>query len=96
MFLIYCLDRPDSENLRAELRSAHIDYLEIHREKIALAGPTLGPAGEPNGMVLILDVAERHKAEVFLKNEPFVIGNLFRSSEIRPWRGAMGSWLQKR
>jgi uncharacterized protein YciI len=94
MFLIYCIDRPGCEALRAELRSAHIDYLERNSDLIALIGPTLDPAGKPEGMMLILDVAERHQAEAFLANEPFVVGNLFGSTEIRPWRAAMGRWLR--
>jgi hypothetical protein len=46
-------------------------------------------------MVVILNVAERAEAEAFLANEPFVVGDLFISAEIRPWRGAMGAWLPK-
>jgi uncharacterized protein YciI len=95
VYLIYCLDRANSEKLRAELRTAHIEYLESQRDKIALIGPTLNPVGNPDGMMLILDVVDRKAAEGFLANEPFVIGNLFVSSEIRPWRAAMGYWFEK-
>lgn len=92
MFLIYCLDRPNSEALRAELRAPHIAYLQRHEDKIALIGPTLNEDGQPNGMMLILDVKERHHAEAFLASEPFVVGKLFSSTEIRPWRAATGRW----
>lgn len=95
MFVIYCIDRPDSEKLRADLRTPHIEYLEREVDKIALIGPTLSEAGQPNGMVVILEVSERAEAEQFLANEPFVTGDLFVSTEIRPWRGAMGAWLPK-
>ena len=93
--MIYGIDRPNAEKLRAELRAAHIEYLESQRDKIALIGPTLNPAGNPDGMMLILDVVHRQAAEEFLAKEPFVIGNLFISSEIRPWRPAMGYWFEK-
>jgi uncharacterized protein YciI len=96
MFVIYCIDRPNSEKLRADLRTPHIEYLEREVDKIALIGPTLNAAGSPDGMVVILDVAERAEAEAFLAKEPFVVGDLFVSTEIRPWRGAMGAWLPKK
>lgn len=94
MFLIYCRDRPNSEALRAELRAPHIAYLERHQDKIALIGPTLNAAGQPDGMMLILDVDDRREAEAFLAGEPFVTGNLFGTTDIRPWRAAMGRWKQ--
>ena len=96
MFVLYCIDRPDAEKLRADLRTPHIKYLEGEVDKIALIGPTLSEAGEPNGMVVILNVAKRAEAEAFLANEPFVVGGLFISTDIRPWRGAMGAWLPKK
>ena len=71
---------------------SRIAFLERHQDKIALIGPTLNQAGQPNGMMLILDVKERHEAETFLASEPFVTGNLFGSTKIRPWRAATGRW----
>lgn len=95
MFVIYCIDRPNAEKLRADLRTPHIAYLEREADKIALIGPTLNAAGSPDGMVVILNVAKRAEAEAFLANEPFVVGDLFISTDIRPWRGAMGAWLPR-
>lgn len=95
MYLIYCVDRPNSEQLRAKIRPDHLAYLKGFEEKIAIGGPTLGEKKNPTGTVLIMNFDDQKSVDDFLENEPYHKGGLFESMIVRPWRGVTGAWIPR-
>ena len=86
-FIIHCTDKPDSNNLRAITRKAHIDFIERHRDSIFVAGPTLTQDGEGmNGSLLVVDFPSLADANAFAASDPYAKAGLFESVIIKPWK----------
>jgi uncharacterized protein YciI len=86
-FVISCVDKAGSGQVRADNRAAHLDYLNRNTDKILAAGPTLSEDGAAmNGSVLILEFADRAEAEAFAAGDPYAQAGLFESVTIRPWK----------
>ena len=86
-FIIYCTDKPDSSNLRAINRPAHIKFIERHRDSIFVAGPTFTEDGEcMNGSLLIADFLSLADANAFAASDPYAKAGLFESVIIKPWK----------
>lgn len=91
LYIIYALDNPVSEPLRAKAREAHFAYLEKHKDILILGGALLADASaERLGSVLIINVPSRADAEVFSANEPLRKAGVFRSVTITRMR--RGQW----
>jgi uncharacterized protein YciI len=95
VYLIYCVDRPQSEQLRASVRPDHLKYLSGFEDKIAIGGPILGEGQNPKGTVLIMNFDDQKSVDDFLKDEPYHRSGLFESMIVRPWRGVTGAWIPR-
>ena len=84
LFVITCIDKPDSLALRQSTRPTHIEYLTANN--IAYGGPLLDDAGQPCGSMLVVDVADHAAAAVFASNDPYAQAGLFASTTIRGFR----------
>lgn len=84
-FVLECLDKPGSLDLRLATRAAHLAYIEGQVDKVIAAGPLLGEDGKPMGSLLIMDFAAREEAERFAADDPYARAGLFASVAIRPW-----------
>lgn len=86
-FIIHCTDKPDSTNLRDITRTAHINFIERHRDSIFVAGPTLTEDGEGmNGSLLVVDFPSLADANAFAASDPYAKAGLFESVIIKPWK----------
>jgi uncharacterized protein len=91
LYIIYQLDRPNSETIRAAHREAHFKYLDAHADILVLGGAMLAEDGTTRiGSVLIINVPSREEAERFSINEPFRKAGLFERVEITRMR--RGQW----
>ncbi len=87
LFLIYCTDKPDHENVRLENRPAHLGYLDGFMDQVFTAGPTLSEDSESmTGSVLIMDFKDMAVARDFAENDPYNQAGLFESVTIKPWK----------
>lgn len=86
-FVIHCRDtRGDGSAPRSALHTAHLTYLQGHRDIIVTHGALLDDAGANTvGDLLILDVADKAQAEAFRKDEPFHRAGIYTSTMER-WR----------
>lgn len=84
-FVLECLDKPDSLDLRLANRPAHLAHVEAVADKVIAAGPFLGEDGKPVGSLLVMDFATREEAERFAAEDPYAKAGLFASVSIRPW-----------
>ena len=87
LYAIYCLDKPDSAELRQATRAAHLAYMERFRPQIHAAGPLLAEDGTTMlGSLLILDFPDRAAVEAFLAADPYNAAGLFARVEVSAWK----------
>ena len=84
LFVITCLDKPGSLDIRQAARPAHLDYAGANG--IVFGGPLLDDAGKPLGSMLVIEAADRAAAEAFAAADPYAQAGLFASTAIHPWR----------
>ena len=86
-FAIYCLDKPDATQVRAQARPAHLEYVDRHAAQIVMAGPMLSDDGKNMiGSLLVMEFSDKAAAERFALEDPYRKAGLFKSVEIRPFR----------
>lgn len=93
LYIFYGQDDPANMHLRAELREAHLAYLEKFKDRLVLGGALLAEDGANParlGSVLILNLPSKAAAEEFAANEPFSRGGLFKSKSVTRMR--RGQW----
>jgi uncharacterized protein len=87
LYVLTCLDKPDSAALRAETRPAHLDYIRARIRNVLLAGPVLAEDEKtPVGSLLVVEFGTRAELERFSAEDPYVKAGLFRSVTARPFR----------
>ena len=88
LFVISCIDKPDSLALRMATRPAHLAY--AHSEGIPatvkLGGPYLDDKGDMAGSLIIVEAPDLAAAIKFSENDPYRLAGLFQSVDIRPFR----------
>jgi uncharacterized protein YciI len=86
-FVVICHDKPDSSVLRASIRPSHLAYLTPYLDRIVFAGPLLADDSETSiGGLVVIECADLAAATAFAHADPYAVGGLFRSVEVRPWR----------
>jgi len=87
LFIIQCVDKPGSQELRLKTRPEHIAYIHQQEDRVFLAGPTVTEDDSAmTGTVLIVNVADRAAAEALADGDPYFKAGLFASRTITPWR----------
>jgi uncharacterized protein YciI len=88
-FLIETWDKPDSAQLRADTRPAHVDYLIANQQKLLAAGAKLADDGETAlGTLYLIDTDSRADAERFAAEDPFTKAGLPGRLVVTRWRKA--------
>ena len=89
MFVLVCTDKPDSRELRAANRQAHLDYADS-TGVVFLGGPFLDGDGNMTGSLIILDVSDMAAAEAWAAADPYAKAGLFETVTIRAWKKVRG------
>lgn len=88
-YVIHTVDKPNSSEVRASARSAHLEYLDKNMHLLLAAGALIDDDGTGgNGGILIVDTDNREDAERFINNDPFTKAGLFQSVTVTRWRKA--------
>ena len=82
-------DKKDAQNIRAENRPAHLDYLNAS-DTVFQAGPLLTPEGGMAGSLIILDVATLQDAQAWAEADPYAKAGLFETVELTEWKKVIG------
>ena len=86
-YVIHCLDKPHSVDLRLRNREAHVAHLKAHTANLVVAGPLLSDDGQTMiGSLIIVDFAERPALDAFVANDPYAKAGLFQSVSVKPWK----------
>jgi uncharacterized protein len=88
-YVIQTKDKAGSSQVRADNRTAHIEYLTAQKNLLLAAGALIEDDGTGgSGGVLIVDTDDRKEAERFINNDPFTKAGLFEKVTITRWRKA--------
>lgn len=87
-FIIIAEDKPNSLELRLNVRADHLDYIQASGV-LEQAGPILLD-DKPCGSLLIIKTQDRAAAEEFVRNDPYAQAGLFEKTDIRLWMPAIG------
>jgi hypothetical protein len=88
-YAIQTVDKPDSAQLRAATRAAHLEYLTARKHLLLAAGAVIDDDGTGgHGGILIVDTDDRAEAERFIAEDPFTKAGLFQSVTVVRWRKA--------
>jgi uncharacterized protein len=88
-YVVQTKDKAGSSQIRADNRTAHIEYLTTQKHLLLAAGALIEDDGTGgNGGVLIVDTDDRREAERFINNDPFTKAGLFEKVTITRWRKA--------
>jgi hypothetical protein len=88
-YAIITRDKPNSLQLRNEVRGPHLEYLTANADKLLAAGAQTDDDGQGGyGGIIIVDTEDRAEAERFIQNDPFTKAGLFAGIEVVRWRKA--------
>ncbi|MFN8948333.1 MAG: YciI family protein [Alphaproteobacteria bacterium] len=92
LFVLTCIDKPHAGALRMEIRPRHLAYIDANRAAVKLAGPFLSDDGQAmTGSLIVLEVENLAAAQAFAAADPYALGGLFASVDIRAWRCTIGA-----
>ena len=91
LWIISCVDNPNTAATRAEVMQAHRSYMQAHKDKVVLAGPTQTDDGAQSiGSLFVINVNSRAEAKAFSDGDPFTQNGVFSSVTITRMR--KGQW----
>ena len=91
LWVITCVDNPNTAEIRARVLQPHRDYLASQKGIIVLSGATQNDEGtEAIGSTFILNVNSRAEAKRFSDGDPFTQNGVFKSVTISRMR--KGQW----
>ena len=89
LFVVRFTDHPESLSLRQELLPAHLQWLELHKATILVAGSLREELGAaPVGACWIVEAQNKSEIEELFKTDPFWSYGLRASCEILHWSKA--------
>ena len=86
LFALVAHDRPNSVARRMELRPDHLKHLDALGDTLLLAGPFLADNGDMVGSIVVIEAETLDAAREIFARDPFMVGNLFDSVTIKPWK----------
>lgn len=87
LYIITCVDKPDSLDLRLATRQAHLDYAKNWVDRMLVGGPLLSDDGQTmQGSMLILDLDDPVQIDDYLANDPYNQAGLFESVTVRRYK----------
>jgi uncharacterized protein YciI len=90
LFVLHCLDKPDSLDLRMATREAHLAYVGGRKAEVRVGGPMLNDNGDMAGSLLIVDVADKAAAEAFSAGDPYTKTGLWQQVDIKALKATLG------
>lgn len=90
IFAVYCVDKPNSLELRMATREAHLAYVGGFRDQLRLGGPMLNESGDMAGSIIFLEMDSIAQAQAFAADDPYNKAGLFERVDITAFRPSLG------
>jgi len=91
LFALFCVDKPNSLDLRMATRPAHLAYAGGFSGKMKLGGPLLDEGGDMAGSLMVLEAEDLAAAQAFSANDPYTQAGLWERVDIKPFKATIGS-----
>jgi uncharacterized protein YciI len=92
LWVIHCIDKPDSAALRQATREAHLSYVrDTEVVRFRAGGPFLSPEGAMVGSMLIVESDDPERVKQFVAEDPYGKAGLFERVDVRPWKVTVGT-----
>ena len=89
-FAIYCVDKPNSLELRMATREAHLAYVGGFRDQLRLGGPMLNENGDMAGSIIMVEMETLAEAQALAAGDPYNQAGLFERVDITAFRPSLG------
>ena len=90
IFAIYCVDKPNSLELRMATREAHLAYVGGFRDQLRLGGPMLNENGDMAGSIIMVEMETLAEAQALAAGDPYNQAGLFERVDITAFRPTLG------
>lgn len=90
LFVLFCIDKPGSLDLRMATREAHLAYMRDKADLLKLGGPLLDEQGQMAGSMLIVDVPDRAAAIALNAQDPYTLAGLWARVDVKTFRATLG------
>jgi uncharacterized protein len=91
LFALICTDKPNSQDIRQNVRPDHLKHVQGLGGSLKFAGPFLTDEGAPNGSLLVIEASDKAAARQIADNDPYNKAGLFSSVDVRPWKWAINN-----
>jgi uncharacterized protein len=96
-FIVIARDGEDADApaRRARVRPAHLDFIQplVERGQILIGGAILDGSGTMIGSTVLAEFETRQDLDEWLRSDPYVTEQVWRSIEVHPFRSAVGAWM---
>lgn len=89
-FIAYCVDKPNSLELRMANRPEHLAWIKAAGDMVRLAGPMSSEEGDIRGSLLVLEAPDLAAAEAFCAADPYRKAGVFERVDVQGWRVGIG------
>ena len=83
-FLVKAYDGSNMLEKRMEVRPRHLEGMKTLGKQIICTGGPLDDEGKMKGSALVMEFPDRAALEEYLKNEPYVVENVWQKIEVEP------------
>ena len=90
LFAVIFTDKPGHEKLRAEQLSAHIQWVDQHKDVVLVAGSLREePQDVPRGGLWVVEANSKESVLELMKTDPFYSCGLRQGVEVLHWSKAL-------
>jgi len=89
-FVLFCVDKPGSLELRMATREAHLAYMRDKAAMMKLGGPMLNDNGEMAGSLLIVEAPDRAAAINLNAHDPYTLAGLWERVDVKAFKATLG------
>jgi uncharacterized protein YciI len=86
LFAVTCTDRPGQLQLRLDNRQAHLDWANGEDSPVKMAGPLIGPNGDPVGSLLVVEAEDAEHLHQIMQQDPYAKAELFEEVYTIPFK----------
>lgn len=92
LFAFHCRDGENGAALRAHFLQAHLDHVDAHLDRYAVAGP-LRDMGGTIGSLLVIRADDMAQARSFFESDPYFDAGVWQAISVAEFTAAAGDWV---
>jgi uncharacterized protein YciI len=86
LFAVTCTDRLGALQIRLDNRADHLAWAEAEDSPVKMAGPLIGPNGDPVGSLLVVEADDADHLRQILEQDPYAQAELFEEVFTIPFK----------